>query len=68
MDATCFYHTHVTVCISFSSVLSVGNLLSNVDNSLIIYRNQFFSTTRGEEWTECPAKRKKIEEVEQKNV
>ena len=47
-----------TVCIHFSSTASVTKLLSRVDKSLIICREQFFSTNKTEHWTECPAWRK----------
>ena len=52
-----------TVCIHYSGTHSVVKLLSRVDNSLIMCRGQFISTTNTEEWTECPAlwKRKKKE-------
>ena len=48
-----------TACIHFSSTASVAKLSSRVDNSLIICRGQFISTSKTEEWTECPASRKK---------
>ena len=48
-----------TVCIQFSSAASVAKLFSRVDNSLIIRRGQFTSTSKTEEWTECPASRKR---------
>ena len=48
-----------TVCIHFSSIASVANLTSRVGKSLIICRGQFISTTKTEEWTKCPASRKR---------
>ena len=48
-----------TVCIHFSSTDSVAKLLSRVDNSLIMCRGHFISTTITEEWRECPALRKR---------
>ena len=48
-----------TVCIHFSSNVSVAKLSSSVHNSLIICRGQFISTSKTEEWTECPASRKR---------
>ena len=48
-----------TLCIHFSSTASVAKLFSRVDNSLIICRGQFISTSKTEEWTECPASRKR---------
>ena len=48
-----------TVCIHFSSTASVAKLLSRVDNSLIICRGQFNSTSKTKEGTECPASRKR---------
>ena len=47
------------VCIQFSSTASVAKLLSRVDNSLIICNRQFISISKTEEWTECPASRKR---------
>ena len=44
--------------VHFSSTASVGKLLSRVNNSLIICRGQFISTTKTEEWTECPPSQK----------
>ena len=41
-----------TVCIHFSSTASVAKLFSRVDNSLIICRGQFISTSKTEEWRE----------------
>ena len=48
-----------TVCIHFPSIASDAKLLSRANNSLIICRGQFFSTSKTEEWTECPASRKR---------
>ena len=48
-----------TVCIHFSSTASRAKLLSRVDKSLIICRWQFISTSKTEEWRECPASRKR---------
>ena len=47
-----------TVCIRSSSTASVAKIVSGVENSLIIGRGQFISTTKIEEWTECLASRK----------
>ena len=49
-----------TVCIHFSSTASVAKLFSRGDNSLINCRGQFISTSKTEEWTECPASRKRL--------
>ena len=49
-----------TVCIHFSSTASVAKFLSKVDNSLMICREQFVSTTKIEEWRECPASRERL--------
>ena len=48
-----------TVCINFSSTASLAKLLSRVDKSLIVCRGQFISTSKTEEWIECPTSRKK---------
>ena len=48
-----------TVCLQFSSTDWVAKLLSRVDTSLIMCRGQFVLTTRAEEWTDCPASRKR---------
>ena len=48
-----------TVCLHFSSTASVPKLLSRMDNFLIVCRGQFISTSKTEEWTECPASRKR---------
>ena len=58
-----------TVCVHFSSTFSMAKLLSRVDNSLIICREQFNSTTETQESTECQALRKRVswEEKVQKN-
>ena len=59
-----------TACIHFSSTASVANLLSSVDNSLIVCRGQFVSTRETEEWTECPVlpKRDSLEKNTKKIV
>ena len=59
LDALCFNYQHWTVCIHFSSTVSVAKLLSRLDNSLIICRVQLISTTRVGDWTECPASQKR---------
>ena len=48
-----------TVCIHFSSTYSVARMFSRVDNFLIFSRGQFISSSKTEEWTECPASQKK---------
>ena len=58
LDAFKFHYQHWTVCIHFSSTVSVAKLLSRLDNALIICRGQLISTTRVGEWTECPASQK----------
>ena len=49
-----------TAGINFSSTVSVAKLLSRVDNSLIICRGEFISTSKTEEWAECPAPPKRL--------
>ena len=49
-----------TVCIHFSKTASVVKMLSRVENSWIICRGQFISTSKTEAWTECPASRKRL--------
>ena len=51
--------TKWTVCIHASSNASVAKLLSGVDNSLAMCRGQFNSTSKADEWTECPASRER---------
>ena len=48
-----------TGCIHFSSAASVAKSLSRVDNCFINCRGQFILTSKTEEWTECPASRKR---------
>ena len=48
-----------TACIHFSSTASVAKLFSSADNSLLICRGRFFSTSKTEVWTECPASRRR---------
>ena len=56
-----------TVCIHFSNAASVAKLLSGVDNSLIICRGQFISTSKTEEWTDAHHREKEtLEEKVQK--
>ena len=58
-DALCFNYQQVNCLYTLSSTASVAKLLSRVDNSLIICRGQFISTSKTKEWTECPASRKR---------
>ena len=48
-----------TVCVHVSSTDAMAKLLSSVDKSLIMCRQQFVSTTKPEVSTECPAWRKR---------
>ena len=59
LDAFCFNYQHMDCLYTFSSTTSVAKLLSRVDKALIICRGQFISTSKTEEWTECPASRKR---------
>ena len=59
LDAFCFNYQHVDCLYTiFKYRFSSKALFSRVDNSLIICRGQFNSTSKTEEWTECPASRK----------
>ena len=58
-DAFCLNYKHMADCIHFSSTASVAKLMSRVDNSLIICRGQFISTSKTEVWTEGSASRKR---------
>ena len=59
LDALCFNFQHVDCLYNFSSTASATKLFSRVDNSLIICRGQFISTSKTEEWTECSASRQR---------
>ena len=59
LDEFCFNYQHVVVWIHISSTDSVAKLMSRVDNSLIMCRGQFISTTNTDERTECPGLRKR---------
>ena len=59
LDAFCFNYEHLDCLIHFSGTASVAKLLSRVHNSSILCREQFISTSKTEEWTECPASRKR---------
>ena len=56
-----------TVSTDFSSTASVAEL-SRVDNSLIICRGQFVSTSKTEEWIDCPASLKTLDEKYKKHL
>ena len=47
------------VCILFSCTESGTKMLSRTYNCLIRGKKQFFSTSKTEEWRECPASRKR---------
>ena len=59
LDAFCFNYQHVDCLYTFLCTASMAKLLSRVHNSLLICRGQFISTSKTEEWTECPASRKR---------
>ena len=47
------------LCTHFSSTDSMANLLSRAGKSLRLCRGQFIPNIKTEQWTECPASRKK---------
>ena len=59
LDAFCSNYQHLSCLYTFFKYRFSGKLLSRVDNSSIICRGQFISTSKTEEWTECPTSRKR---------
>ena len=59
LDAFCFNYQHVDCLYTLFKCRFSGKMLSRVDNSLIICGEQLISTSKTEEWTECPASEKR---------
>ena len=59
LDAFCFNYQHVDCLYTLFMNHFIGKLLSRVDESLIFCKGQFVSTSKTEEWRECPAARKR---------
>ena len=59
LDAFCFSYQHIDCLYTLFKYRFSGKIVLRVDNSLITCRGQFISISKIEEWTECPASRKR---------
>ena len=59
MDAFCLNYQHVNSLYTLFKYRFSEKLLSRVDKCLMILIGQFISTSKTEEWTECPASRRR---------
>ena len=59
LDALCFTYEHAECLYTLFNYQFCGKKMSTVDQLLTKCRGQFISTTKTEDWTECPASRKR---------